>query len=157
MARYTHLQEPIEVGGLRARNQVIMTTHGPRLTQARYVRYLEERAKGGIGLADFNLGPMGSMQFPLGPGRPFPSHAGAVDTVRYHPFTADGRAFYDGMIPALREQSDAVKRYGVLSIALFSSRRRPTYRHVLAGGWAVGRSRRVRAPCTARSHRRGNR
>jgi hypothetical protein len=113
MARYTHLQEPIEIGGRTVRNRVIMTTHGARLTQARYVPY--------------------------------------------HPFTADGRAFYDGMIPALREQSDAVKRHGVLSIALFSSRRRPTYRHVPAGGWAVGRSRRVRAPCTARSHRRGNR
>ena len=34
----------------------------------RYLRYIEERAKGGVGLMGFNLGPLGLMQMPLGPG-----------------------------------------------------------------------------------------
>ena len=115
MEAYTHLRQPITIGPLTARNRIMMTTHGPRLSQARYVRYLEDRAKGGIGMAGFNLGPMGIMQFPLGPGRPYMQGAGDVDAVPPHPLTAEGRAYYDAMIPAMREQSDAVKRHGALS------------------------------------------
>ena len=116
MENYTHLRQSIAIGPLTARNRIMMTTHGPRLSQARYVRYLEDRAKGGIGMAGFNLGPMGIMQFPLGPGRPYMQGAGDVDAVPPHPLTAEGRAYYDAMIPVMREQSDAVKRHGALSI-----------------------------------------
>lgn len=116
MPSYKHLQQPIAIGPLRARNRIMMTTHGPRLSQARYVRYLEERAKGGIGLAGFNLGPMGIMQFPLGPGKPYMPNASDVDAIPPHPLTEEGRKYFDAMIPTMREQSEAVKRHGVLSI-----------------------------------------
>jgi 2,4-dienoyl-CoA reductase-like NADH-dependent reductase (Old Yellow Enzyme family)/thioredoxin reductase len=116
MDAYAHLRQPIAIGPITARNRIMMTTHGPRLSQARYVRYLEERAKGGIGLAGFNLGPMGIMQFPLGPGHPHMPSAGDVDAIPPHPLTEEGRKFYDAMIPAMREQSAAVKRHGALSI-----------------------------------------
>jgi 2,4-dienoyl-CoA reductase-like NADH-dependent reductase (Old Yellow Enzyme family) len=116
MTAYPHLRKPIAIGRLTARNRLMMTTHGPRLSQARYVRYLEERAEGGIGLAGFNLGPMGLMQFPLGPGRPFLPQAGDFDSVPPHPLSAEGKAYYDGMIPAMRELRDAVARHGTLAV-----------------------------------------
>jgi hypothetical protein len=69
MEPYPLLREPIVIGPVIARNRLMMTTHGPRLPQARYLRYLEDRARNGVGLAGFNLGPLGVMQFPFGPGK----------------------------------------------------------------------------------------
>lgn len=114
--RYPNLDRPIAIGGKTARNRIMMSTHGPRLPQGRYLRYLEERAAGGIGLAGFNLGPLGVMQFPFGPGVPAqPSME--PDAIPTHPLTAAGRAFYDSMIPTVREWADSVKRHGVLAVA----------------------------------------
>jgi hypothetical protein len=66
---FPRLQQPIRLGPLTIPNRIMLTTHGPRLSQPRYLRYIEERAKGGVGLMGFNLGPLGLMQIPLGPGR----------------------------------------------------------------------------------------
>lgn len=113
---YSALQQPIAIGGKQARNRLMMTTHGPRLGQARYLRYLEERARGGIALAGFNLGPQGIMQFPLGPGRPNAAEGGDGDAVPPHPLTAEGRAHYDAMIPTIRAWRDVVAKHGTLAV-----------------------------------------
>jgi len=111
-----HLQQPIRLGNLTIPNRIMFTTHGPRLSQARYVRYIEERAKGGVGLMGFNLGPLGIMQFPFGPGRGDPAFAADIDAVPPHPLTAEGRAWYDAQIPAYRAWADAAHRYGAKCI-----------------------------------------
>ncbi len=98
-----------------ARNRIMLATHGPRLGQARYLRYLEERARGGIGLAGLNLGPLGVMQFPLGPGAA--ESAGELDGVPPHPLTAEGKAAYDSMIPAVRGWAEALTTHGVVAVA----------------------------------------
>lgn len=113
--RYPHVDREIAIGPRVARNRIMMSTHGPRLPQPRYLRYLEERAAGGIGLAGFNLGPLGLMQFPLGPGVPaIPSME--PDAIPLHPLTAEGRRFYDTLVPTAREWASAVKRQGVLAV-----------------------------------------
>lgn len=114
--RYPHLDRPIDIGGKTARNRIMMSTHGPRLPQPRYVRYLEERAAGGIGIAGFNLGPLGVMQFPFGPGVPAQPSMD-LDAIPTHPLTKEGRAFYDSMIPTVREWAETVQRHGVLAVA----------------------------------------
>ena len=116
MSAFEHLRQPIAIGGLTVRNRLMMTTHGPRLGQRRYLRYLEERAKGGVGLMGFNLGPLGLMQFPFGPGRAYLPHAADLDAVPPHPLTAEGRAYYDGLIPAYREWAETVRGHGVKAI-----------------------------------------
>jgi 2,4-dienoyl-CoA reductase-like NADH-dependent reductase (Old Yellow Enzyme family) len=113
---YTHVRTPIAIGDMVARNRVMMATHGPRLSQPRYLRYLEERARGGIGLAGFNLGPLGLMQFPFGPGRGTTGAGGDPDGVPFHPLSAEGRAYYDSLIPAVAQWADAVKRHDVRAI-----------------------------------------
>lgn len=117
MGTFQRLREPIAIGPVTAKNRLMMTTHGPRLSQARYLRYLEERARGGIGLAGFNLGPLGVMQFPFGPGAHYPGYSGDMDLVAPHPLTAEGRAFYDAMIPAARAWGEAVAPHGVVRVA----------------------------------------
>lgn len=113
--RYPNVDRSIAIGGKTARNRIMMSTHGPRLPQGRYLRYLEERAAGGIGLAGFNLGPLGVMQFPFGPGVPAEPSMD-LDAIPTHPLTAAGRAFYDSMIPTVREWATTVKQHGVLAI-----------------------------------------
>ncbi len=116
MSAYPRLSAPIAIGPLTARNRLMMTTHGPRLPQARYLRYIAERASG-VGLAGFNLGPLGVMQVPFGPGRAFPDHSGDPDAVPPHPLTAEGRAWYDGMIPTARAWAEAAAQQGALPVA----------------------------------------
>ncbi|MDB5395353.1 MAG: FAD-dependent oxidoreductase [Rhodospirillales bacterium] len=90
----------------------MFTTHGPRLSPSRYLRYLEERAKGGVGLMGFNLGPLGLMQFPFGPGRAYLAHAADLDAIPPHPLTAEGRAYYDSLIPSYRIWADTIHAHG---------------------------------------------
>jgi 2,4-dienoyl-CoA reductase-like NADH-dependent reductase (Old Yellow Enzyme family) len=112
MGPFPHLRRPIALGGLTIPNRIMFTTHGPRLSQPRYLRYLAERAKGGVGLMGFNLGPLGLMQFPFGPGRPSATNAADLDAVPFHPLTVEGRAYYDSQIPAYRAWADAVHVHG---------------------------------------------
>ncbi len=116
MTHHLHLQQPIRLGGLDLPNRIMFTTHGPRLSQARYVRYIEERAKGGVGLMGFNLGPLGIMQFPFGPGRGDPAFAADIDSVPMHPLTPEGRAYYDAQIPFYRAWAEAAHRHGAKCI-----------------------------------------
>jgi len=109
---FPHLRQPIALGALTIPNRIMCTTHGPRLSQPRYLRYLEERARGGVGLMGFNLGPLGLMQFPFGPGRPLSANAGDLDAVPFHPLTAEGRAYYDSLIPSYRAWADAAHTHG---------------------------------------------
>ena len=113
---YSALQQPITIGGKQARNRLMMTTHGPRLGQARYLGYLEARAKGGVALAGFNLGPMGIMQFPLGPGRASAAEGGDMDAIPPHPLTPEGKSHYDAMIPSSRAWRDAVAKHGTIAV-----------------------------------------
>lgn len=112
MDPFPHLRQPIALGSLTIPNRIMFTTHGPRLSQSRYLRYLEERARGGVGLMGFNLGPLGLMQFPFGPGRAHLAHAADLDAVPPHPLTAEGRAYYDSLIPSYRAWADSVHAHG---------------------------------------------
>jgi 2,4-dienoyl-CoA reductase-like NADH-dependent reductase (Old Yellow Enzyme family)/NAD(P)-dependent dehydrogenase (short-subunit alcohol dehydrogenase family) len=113
---FPHLRQPIALGPLTIPNRIMFTTHGPRLSQGRYLRYLEDRARGGVGLMGFNLGPLGLMQFPFGPGRAFLAHAADLDAVPPHPLTVEGRAYYDGLIPSYRAWADTVHAHGAKCI-----------------------------------------
>jgi len=112
MGPFPHLRQPIALGNITVPNRIMFTTHGPRLSQPRYLRYLEERARGGVGLMGFNLGPLGLMQFPFGPGRASAANAADLDAVPFHPLTAEGRAYYDSQIPAYRAWADTVHAHG---------------------------------------------
>ncbi len=116
MEPFPHLRQPIRLGPLTIPNRIMLTTHGPRLSQPRYLRYIEERAKGGVGLMGFNLGPLGLMQMPLGPGRANAAGMADLDVVPPHPLTAEGQAYYDGLIPGYRAWAEAAHAHGAKCI-----------------------------------------
>ena len=108
------LFEPIDIGGVTLRNRLMMAVHGPRLSQARYLRYLDERSRdvGLVGLHAFH----GVMNFPFGPGPFVVSYAADPDGVPPHPLTDEGRAYYDTMIPSMAAQVDVVHDNGAKAV-----------------------------------------
>ena len=102
--------EPIDIGGVRLRNRLMMTTHGPRLPQSRYLPYLDSRSRD-VALVGVHAG-YGMGAFPPGPGRFQAEDALGPDAVSAHPLTEDGRAWCERYVPVLREQADVVHRNG---------------------------------------------
>jgi 2,4-dienoyl-CoA reductase-like NADH-dependent reductase (Old Yellow Enzyme family)/thioredoxin reductase len=96
--------EPIEMDGLCLRNRLMMTTHGPRLPQGRYLAYLDVRSKD-VALVGVHAG-YGMGAFPPGPGR-----FDADDA-----FTEEGRAWCERFVPVLAEQAEVVHRNGAMCV-----------------------------------------
>ncbi len=116
MAAYEHLFEPLDLGPLRLRNRVMMSTHGPRLAGRRYEQYLEARASGGVALLGVNCGS-GVGHHPQGPGRFMRDYAREWDAILPSPVTKEGIAFFDEtLIPAMRGQADAAHRGGAFCV-----------------------------------------
>ena len=101
-----HLFEPVTVGGLALRNRLVMTTHGPRVPQPRYLRYLHERSQD-VALVGLSAS-LGVYGFPVGPGSFDPDRMGLFDAVPPHPLSSEGMAYYDGLIAPLAEQAATV-------------------------------------------------
>src|SRR5215469_2469944 len=105
------LFDPITIGGVEVRNRTVTTAHGPRLGQARYERYLEERSRGGVGLV---ILPIVSALYQ---GSAYPRVVPAVagpeeDAVAPRQDTPEGLAWFDAVVPRLRAQAGAVRRGG---------------------------------------------
>src|SRR6202035_1523599 len=104
------LFEPITVGDLALRNRVMMTTHGPRLSQRRYLRYLHERSQD-VGLVGVPAS-LGVSAFPVGPGAFDPSRMGDFDAVPPHPLSQEGMAYYDSQVGLIAEQAEVIHANG---------------------------------------------
>ena len=116
MAAYEYLFEPLDLGPLRLRNRVMMSTHGPRLAGRRYEQYIEARARGGVAILGVNCGA-GVGHHPSGPGRFMREYAREWDAVLPSPVTKEGIAYFDEtLIPAMRGQADAAHRGGAFCV-----------------------------------------
>jgi 2,4-dienoyl-CoA reductase-like NADH-dependent reductase (Old Yellow Enzyme family)/thioredoxin reductase len=102
--------EPIDIGAVRLRNRLMMTTHGPRLPQSRYLPYLDVRSRD-VALVGIHAG-YGMGAFPPGPGHFEADDALGPDAVPPHPLTEEGRAWCERYVPVLREQAEVIQRNG---------------------------------------------
>ena len=104
------LFEPITLGGVSIRNRIANTTHKTTLSEARELRYLEERARGGAGLLVVQGGE-GARSFGVGPApHKWPS---AWDELPISPVTPEGVAHYDNYdIPRLKERARVIHEGG---------------------------------------------
>jgi 2,4-dienoyl-CoA reductase-like NADH-dependent reductase (Old Yellow Enzyme family)/thioredoxin reductase len=110
----TQLFEPIAIGGVRLRNRLMMTVHGPRLPERRYHRYLDERSRD-VGLVGLHA-MYGVYDFPFGPTPYTPSYVGAWDAVPPNPLSAAGMAYFDGAIATMAAQVEIVHRNGACAV-----------------------------------------
>jgi 2,4-dienoyl-CoA reductase-like NADH-dependent reductase (Old Yellow Enzyme family)/thioredoxin reductase len=104
------LFEPISLGDITLRNRIANTTHKTTLSEARELRYLEERARGGAGLLVVQGGE-GARNFGVGPApQNWPS---AWDEHPISPLTPEGVAHYDNYdIPRLKERARVIHAGG---------------------------------------------
>jgi 2,4-dienoyl-CoA reductase-like NADH-dependent reductase (Old Yellow Enzyme family)/thioredoxin reductase len=107
---FRRLFEPITIGGFTARNRIVNTTHGTGLGEARDLRYLQERARGGAALLGIHsVG--GVYTYAIGPGPR--STAPDWDGKAISPVTPEGIAHFDDVvIPGLRRRADVVHAEG---------------------------------------------
>jgi 2,4-dienoyl-CoA reductase-like NADH-dependent reductase (Old Yellow Enzyme family) len=113
---YAPLFQSIDLGGMRVKNRLMMTTHGARLSRERYHRYLAERTFGdSVGLVGVSAGA-GVQNFPIGPGRFVSTNQYDQDVVPIHPLTSEGLAYYQQAVGPLRALADTVHANGALLV-----------------------------------------
>jgi 2,4-dienoyl-CoA reductase-like NADH-dependent reductase (Old Yellow Enzyme family)/thioredoxin reductase len=107
---FRRLFEPLEIGDFTVRNRIVVTTHGTGLGEARDLRYLQERARGGAGLLGIHSSG-GVYGYAVGPGPR--SAAPDWDDKGLSPVTPEGVAHYDEIIlPGLRRRAEVVHAEG---------------------------------------------
>lgn len=47
---FATLLSPFAIGGKTVRNRIMLTTHNPKMSEERYLQYLETRVAGGVGM-----------------------------------------------------------------------------------------------------------
>src|ERR1700722_16214100 len=103
---FRRLFEPLEICDFTVRNRIDLTTHGTGLGEARDLRYLQERARGGAGLLGIHSSG-GVYGYAIGPG--LRSAAPDWDGKGLSPVTREGIAHYDEvMLPGLRRRADVI-------------------------------------------------
>ena len=104
------LFEPLTLGAITVRNRIVNTTHKTTLSELRELRYLQERAKGGVGLMVVQGGE-GARSFSIGCAPE--SWPNAWDERPISPLTAQGIAHFDNYdIPRLAERARVIHAEG---------------------------------------------
>ena len=112
---FRRLFEPLTIGNFTVRNRIVNTTHGTQLNEGRDLRYLQERARGGVGLMGLH-GSQGVYNYAVGPAPA--SRTPDWDQKLPSPLTDEGIAFYDDtVIPYMRKRADVVHAEGAKCFA----------------------------------------
>lgn len=120
---YDRLLSPITVGGFTIPNRIMLTTHNPKMTEKRYLRYLETRVSSGVGLVGIPVlhEAISTLAF---------VDTGNLDHVGVHDIdngpdaeTEEGNAYYDNLlIPSLRARADVAHRHGAVAFGQVANR-----------------------------------
>src|SRR5579863_3380540 len=112
---FRRLFQPLQIGNFTVRNRIVNPTHGTALGEARDLRYLQERARGGAGLLGVHSSA-GVYGYAIGTGPR--SSTPDWDGKAISPLTAEGIAYYDEVvIPGLRRRADVVHAEGARCFA----------------------------------------
>jgi 2,4-dienoyl-CoA reductase-like NADH-dependent reductase (Old Yellow Enzyme family)/thioredoxin reductase len=112
---FRRLFEPLVIGNFTVRNRIVNTTHGTGLGDARDLRYLQERARGGAGLLGVHTS-VGIYNYAIGAG----PRTGNPDwdQLAMSPVSAEGIAHYDAVVvPWLRARAEVVHAEGAACFA----------------------------------------
>ena len=112
---FRHLFEPLRIGNFDVRNRILNATHGTGLPEARDLRYLQERARGGAGLLGVHASH-GVYSYSIGPGPR--GTAPDWDGRWISPVSPDGIAYFDDVvIPGLQRRAAVVHAEGARCFA----------------------------------------
>ncbi len=109
-SEFRRLFEPLQIGNFWVRNRIVNTTHGSAMGEARDLRYIQERARGGAALMGLGAST-GIFSYSIGPG---PTRAQPEwDERMPNPATPEGVGHYDDfVIPHLRKRADVIHGEG---------------------------------------------
>jgi 2,4-dienoyl-CoA reductase-like NADH-dependent reductase (Old Yellow Enzyme family)/thioredoxin reductase len=112
---FRRLFEPLRIGDFEVRNRIVNTTHGTALPEARDLRYLQERARGGAALLGVHASH-GVYGYAIGPGPR--SSSPDWDGKWLSPVSPEGIALYDdAVIPFLQRRADVIHAEGAKCFA----------------------------------------
>lgn len=120
---FSRTLSPIDIGGLRVRNRLMLTTHNPKMSEERYLAYLEERVAGGVGLVGIPIlhETVSSLNF-VSTGRMEPAYAADPDGSP-DPESEEGAAYYDEtLVPRLRRRAEIIHRHGAFCFGQLANR-----------------------------------
>lgn len=109
---FTHLFRPLRIGDFEVGNRIVNTLHGHGHVDDRDLRYLQELARGGVGLMGIHSHLAGTSGFAVGPGKWNARWGGEFDVVPPDPTAAEGIEFYDCAIPAMRKRGEVIHDEG---------------------------------------------
>jgi 2,4-dienoyl-CoA reductase-like NADH-dependent reductase (Old Yellow Enzyme family)/thioredoxin reductase len=114
-SQFRRLFEPLQIGNFAVRNRIVNTTHGSALAEARDLRYIQERARGGAGLIGLH-GSQGVANYGVGLGPV--SVNPAWDERSPSPETPAGIRHYDDVaIPYMAKRANVVHAEGAACFA----------------------------------------
>lgn len=112
---FRRLFEPLTIGNFTVRNRIVNTTHGTALGEERELRYLQERARGGVGLMGLH-GIQGVSTYAIGPG--VSDASPDWDQKPLSALSVEGVAHYDDVaIPHMKKRADVVHAEGAKCFA----------------------------------------
>ena len=107
---FRHLFEPLRIGRFEVRNRILNATHGTGLPEARDLRYLQERARGGAALLGVHASH-GVYSYSIGAGPR--GTAPDWDGRWISPVSPEGVAYFDDtLIPGLRQRASVIHAEG---------------------------------------------
>lgn len=120
---FSRVLSPIAVAGLQLKNRMVLTTHNPKMNEARYLAYLEERVAGGVGMVGIPIlhETVSSPSF-IGTGKMVPAYAADPDGSP-DPESEEGAAYYDEhLLPRLRARAEIIHRHGAYCFGQIANR-----------------------------------
>lgn len=113
MTAHTTLLSPIDIAGLTVKNRLMLTTHNPKMSEARYLEYLRTRVTGGVGLVGIPVlsEAIATLSF-VSTGKP--EHIGIHDIdAGPDAESPEGIEYYDDLLlPRLRARAEIVHAAG---------------------------------------------
>ncbi|PZH16096.1 hypothetical protein C1I97_07090 [Streptomyces sp. NTH33] len=117
------LLSPFTIGGRTVRNRIMLTTHNPKMSEERYLKYLETRVAGGVGMVGIPVlhEAISTLAY-VTPGQLDEISARDLDGTA-DPETDEGREFYDALLlPPLRARAEIAHRHGALCFGQVANR-----------------------------------
>lgn len=120
---FHHVLSPIRIAHLDVRNRIMLTTHNPKMSEERYLAYLEERVAGGVGMVGISIlhETVSSLNF-VHSGLLVPAYAADGDGSP-DPESEAGAAYFDEhLIPRLKVRADIVHKHGAVCFGQLANR-----------------------------------
>lgn len=121
--QFENVLSRIDIAGLAVRNRLMLTTHNPKMSEQRYLNYLETRVMGGVGMVGIPILHETVSSLNLVSAGRLHRHLAHDPDVTPDPETDEGANFYDEtLIPRLKARADIIHANGAYCFGQIANR-----------------------------------